>query len=115
MLYKSVFILILLSADISAQNWNNPENQMLTNSMNSFFSYQISPGGFSNPGSLADTNRRSSLSDAYHDESEAILEHNISQMQYNQQYSRNNLYRPNKPRYYNSNYKLHYLHPKLLK
>ena len=44
MLYKSVFILILLSADISAQNWNNPENQMLTNSMNSFFSYQINLG-----------------------------------------------------------------------
>ena len=33
--------------------------------------------------------------------------------EWHNKYSRNNLYRPNKPRYYNSNYKLHYLHPQL--
>jgi len=118
MLYKSIFILILLSADISAQNWSNPENQMLSDSMSSFFYYSNSTdASFSNPHSLMDTERRSRISDNYHDQSEYELEMNRQRMQMEYPQNRRRLYNPNKPSYnnYNSNYKLHYLHRQNLK
>jgi len=118
MLYRSIFILILLSADISAQNWNNPENQMLSDSMSSFFYYSNNTSvPFSDPRSLMDTERRSRLSDNYHDQSEYELEMNRQRMQMENPQNRRRLYNPNKPSYnnYNSNYKLHYLHRQNLK
>lgn len=57
------------------------ENHMLNQSMNSFFYYQTSPMGFSDPNSLSDTNRRGALSDRYHEE----LEYRSQEHQANQQ------------------------------
>lgn len=118
MLYKSIFILTLLSVNVNAQHWNNPENQMLSDSMSSFFYYSNNTDtAFSDPRSLMDTERRSRISDNYHDQLEYELEMNRQRMQMEYLQNRRRLYNPNKPSYnnYNSNYKLHYLHQKNLK
>ena len=111
MLHKSVFIvLMLLSTNCMGQNWGNPENQMLNDSMSSFFYYSNNrPIPFSDPQSLIDTERRSKFSDDYHDQSEYELEYNRQVMQRQNQ----NYRKPYNSR--NSNYKLHYLHRKNLK
>lgn len=58
-----------------SQQWPNPENQMLSDSISSFFYYSTNrPVAFSDPNSLRDTNYRGMVSDYYHDESEYILE-----------------------------------------
>lgn len=110
MFCKFVFLLLILSSSCYSQHWGNPENQMLNDSMSSFFYYSNNRSiPFSDPQSLIDTERRSQLSDSYHDQSEYELEYNRQVM------ARQNLnYRkPYNSR--NSNYKLHYLHRKNLK
>ena len=113
-----IFVYIVMSVDCNAQHWNNPENQMLSDSMSSFFYYSNNTSvPFSDPRSLMDTERRSRISDNYHDQSEYELEMNRQRMQMENTQNRRRLYNPNKPSYnnYNSNYKLHYLHRQNLK
>lgn len=95
MLYKSILILILLSADISAQNLRNIENSMLSDSLSSFFYYSIKdPVPFSDPQSLIDTERRSQLSDRYHDQidyEDFIYRTRVQNYNYNYNYRYNKL------------------------
>lgn len=70
------FIFLFVTSQYSySQHWPNPENQMLSNSISSFFYYSTNrPVAFSDPASLRDTEMRSRLSDQYHDESDYIME-----------------------------------------
>lgn len=107
LIFTIACVVILVPTVCLSQYWPNPENQMLNDSMSSFFYYSNNrPIPFSDPQSLIDTERRSKFSDDYHDQSEYELEYNRQVMQ-----RQNQNYR--KP--YNSNYKLHYLHRKNLK
>lgn len=71
----TVCLLVLLGAvSANGQQWSNPENQMLSDSLSSFMFYSTNtPVPFSDPNSLRDTERRAAISDQYHEESEAIL------------------------------------------
>jgi hypothetical protein len=118
MLYKSILFLILLSTNTYGQHWNNPENQMLNDSISSFFYYSNNTSvPFSDPRSLMDTERRSRISDNYYDQSEYELEMYRQRMLMENPQNHRRLYNPNKPSYnnYNPNYKLHYLHRQNLK
>jgi hypothetical protein len=109
---------ILVPTVCLSQHWPNPENQMLSDSMSSFFYYSNNTDtAFSDPRSLMDTEKRSRISDNYHDQSEYELEMNRQRMQMEYPQNRRRLYNSNKPSYnnYNPNYKLHYLHQKSLK
>jgi hypothetical protein len=97
------FLIILFFGNIClGQHYSNPENAMLSDSISSFFYYSTNPnGGFSNPGSLRDTERRSRISDNYHDESEKLANQYRQQMiQQQQQQYRQNPYMRNQG-YYN--------------
>jgi hypothetical protein len=63
------FIIILFLGNICyGQNYPNIENQMLSNSLNSFLYYESKdPVPFSDPRSLVDTENRARESDLYHD------------------------------------------------
>jgi hypothetical protein len=93
------FVIILFISNVChGQYYSNPENAMLSDSISSFFHYSTNPnGGFSNPGSLRDTERRSQISDNYHEESEQMAE-NARLQKIRDQYSRNPYYR--NPSYY---------------
>lgn len=64
-----LLVLFLCIADVSyGQYYPNIENQMLSNSLNSFLYYESKdPIPFSDPRSLVDTENRARQSDAYHD------------------------------------------------
>jgi hypothetical protein len=64
-----LLVLFLCISDISyGQNYPNIENQMLSNSLNSFLYYESKdPVPFSDPRSLVDTENRARESDLYHD------------------------------------------------
>lgn len=109
-----MLVLYLSIVPVSYGQWQNPENQMLNDSVSSFFYYSNNrPVPFSDPQSLIDTNNRSRISDNYHDESEYILEE--VRQQRSMQSGYNGSYRPNYYYQYSPNYKLHYLHKKKLK
>lgn len=69
MFYIVIFLFLFLTNSSSGQNYPNIENQMLSNSLNSFLYYESKnfPNAFSDPNSLRDTEMRSQLSDQYHD------------------------------------------------
>ena len=69
MFYNFFVILFLFSANICySQNYPNIENQMLSNSLNSFLYYESKdPVPFSDPRSLVDTENRARQADMYHD------------------------------------------------
>jgi hypothetical protein len=65
--FEVIICLFVFCSDSLAQ-WPNPENQMLSNSLNSFLYYESKgPVPFSDPRSLIDTENRAAISDAYHD------------------------------------------------
>jgi hypothetical protein len=67
---------------------------MLSDSISSFFYYSTNPnGGFSNTGSLRDTERRSQISDNYHEESEKMAE-NARLQKIREKYGQNPYYQP---------------------
>lgn len=70
MWYFLIFCALFLCATNAsdAQIYPNIENQMLSNSLNSFLYYESKdPIPFSDPRSLIDTENRARQSDAYHD------------------------------------------------
>lgn len=76
-----------------SQNYPNPENAMLSDSISSFFYYSTNrPVPFSDPNSLRDTERRSRISDNYHEESEQMAE-NARLQKIREQYRNNPYYR----------------------
>ena len=110
-----IFVYMIMSINCNAQHWNNPENEMLNDSLSSFFYYSTKgPQAFSDPGSLADTERRARISDNYHDQIDSELQAHQERLRMEQQ-NRRKLYNSNKPYYYNPNYKLHYLHRQNIK
>jgi hypothetical protein len=64
-----LFVIILFAGNICyGQNYPNIENQMLSNSLNSFLYYESKDRiPFSDPKSLVDTENRARESDLYHD------------------------------------------------
>lgn len=97
-------ILCLTINSIGYAQWGNPENQMLSNSMNSFFYFAIKdPVPFSDPQSLADTELRSRISDNYHDQSDYMLQYGQQQVYDRNIYEHNYRYR------YDAQYRYRYL------
>ena len=84
---KTIFLLvcIVFSTTCSAQ-YPNTENRMLSDSINSFvYFFTKDPIPFSDPRSLADTERRSAACDKYHQESENMLNMGLRYRQQQQQ------------------------------
>lgn len=68
-------ITIVFCSVLNAQQWGNPENAMLSDTMTGFFYYATKdPVPFSDPNSLREANRHGTISDNYHDETERISE-----------------------------------------
>jgi|694.fasta_scaffold00360_6 hypothetical protein len=95
------FVIVIFFSNISNicyGQYSNPENAMLSDSISSFFYYSTNPnGGFSNPGSLRDTERRAQISDNYHEESEKMAE-NARLQKIREKYGQNPYYQ--NPSYY---------------
>jgi len=90
-------VLFLVCTTAYAQQWGNPENQMLSNTMTGFFYYATKdPVPFSDPNSLREANRHGTISDNYHDETERITE-NFRQQQLLQQRHMMQRYRGYRP------------------
>lgn len=95
----SLLLTIFFLSSVLAQQWSNPENQMLSNTMTGFLHYAAQdPASFSNPNSLREANRHGLISDRYHDEldyareqaaRQQFIQNFIIQQQYNDyQYQR---------------------------
>lgn len=77
----------------------NPENMMLSNSLNSFMFYGFKdPVPFSDPAAAIDLNNRMRMHDHYREESEYMIQLYRQQQLYNQTMYRNQYNRTNRSR-----------------
>lgn len=96
MSYKLIFLLLVLffhkTNTVFAQCWDNPENDMLSNTMNDFFYYANDPVPFSSPNSLRAAEYNAIISDRYNDEldnareyarKQQLIQQMIMQQKYN--------------------------------
>lgn len=109
MKYKLLIFLVFSIFPVvsNAQQWDNPENTMLSNTMNDFFYYATKdPVPFSDPNSLRVIEQHARISDNYHEETERISEmvrqqRLLQQIQMHRRYGYYGPYRYNPYGYYN--------------